>query len=171
MPLMEILIGPIHSGKSTYCQDRAKTGAIIVNDDLVVKALHANDYLLYEEALKPLYKAVENQIIQMALALGRDVIVDRGTNMSARSRRRFIGLAAALDAPVLAVVFPNHGPKFHGQARATTDGRGWLPEHWVQCALRHQQEYVRPTLEEGFIEVIPVPARVQEVLMSKLGKV
>ena len=76
-PKVEILVGFIASGKSTYSKHRASQGAIVINDDAIVNAVHSNIYELYDKNLKPLYKAVENTILEMALALNRDVVIDR----------------------------------------------------------------------------------------------
>ena len=51
--MLELLVGPIASGKSTYSNKAAKEGAIIVNDDAIVTALHGGDHTLYDKALKP----------------------------------------------------------------------------------------------------------------------
>ena len=39
-PKVEILVGPIASGKSTYLKHRVSQGAITINDDAIVNAVH-----------------------------------------------------------------------------------------------------------------------------------
>ncbi len=152
-PTVEILVGMIASGKSTYARKRAATGAVIVNDDAVVLAVHGGDYTLYDKALKPLYKSTEYQIASTALAMGRDVVIDRGVNVSRAARRRWLALAESLDLPVEATVFPNMGHMEHARRRAAADPRGQNVEWWRQAAMRHESEWEVPTQEEGFDSV------------------
>ncbi len=152
--MLEILIGNIASGKSTYCLKRAKEGAIILNDDAIVNGLHSNLYELYDKRLKPLYKSVENQIVLSALALGVDVVVDRGLNLTPRSRRRFIGLGHSLDASVNAVVFAFHPPEVHAERRKNHDLRNHTYDYWLEVATIFNEKYVPPSPTEGFDEII-----------------
>ena len=153
--MLEILIGPICSGKSTYARKRASDGAIIVNDDAITQALHGGNYSLYAKGLKALYKSVENLIVTQAITLGRDVVIDR-PNMSRSNRQRFLGIARSLDEQVTAIVFPNRGPEAQALRRFNQDPRGLPLEHWVGAAMRHQSNYEEPTLVEGFMDIIPV---------------
>ena len=153
--MIELLVGPIRSGKSTYAKQRALQGAVILNDDAVVMAVHGGNYRLYQKGLKPLYKVVENTILQMAITLGRDVIIDR-PNMGRFQRARFISIARSLGEQVIAVTFPNHGPAHHAKTRFETDARGLTMEHWVAAAERHQSQFVQPDVAEGFTDIVPV---------------
>jgi predicted kinase len=155
---VQILVGPVASGKSTYSRNAAQRGMVIVNDDAIVMAIHAGHYQLYDQSAKPLYKAVENTILQTAVALGRSVVVDRGTNNRPDSRRRWIGLAHSLDLPVVAVVFPDEGPEVHARRRFESDGRGASYEEWLKVAQHHADvgEPVNFYSDEGFDEVVTV---------------
>ena len=152
--MIELLVGPICSGKSTYAILRASQGAIIINDDSIVTALHG-DYELYSKGLKPIYKTLENTILQMAITMGRDVVVDR-PNMSRDNRKRFIGISLAMDEQVVAVMFPNHGPEKHARMRFECNPRGKSLEHWIKAAQRHQGIYQKPELSEGLADIVPV---------------
>ena len=151
-PKVEILVGPIASGKSTFATFRAKEGAIVINDDAIVNAVHANQYALYDETLKPLYKAVENTILQAALSLGRDVVIDR-PNYSKAMRRRYIGLAKSVDAMVNVVHFERVDPNEHARRRAHSDARGYTQEYWLEVAMAHDIQYEQPELSEGVDEI------------------
>jgi predicted kinase len=151
---LELLVGPIASGKSTYCRQAAKEGAIIVNDDSIVHAIHAHDYQLYEETLKPLYKSIENNIITMALTMGRRVVIDR-PNHSIAMRRRYIGLAHSFDTPVRLVMFERYSPEVHGERRFKSDSRGNSLECWIAIAKTHDSLYETPNQEvEHFDEQV-----------------
>lgn len=151
--MLEILIGPIASGKSTYCGQRAKDGAIIINDDAIVTMIHGGHYELYSKELKPLYKIVENTILQTAIHMGRDVIIDR-PNYSRSMRRRYIGLAKSLDTQVIAILFERSDPLTHAHRRFKSDPRSNTLEHWIEAANRHESLFEIPSLEEGFDDII-----------------
>lgn len=154
--MIEILIGNIASGKSTYCSKRAAEGAIVLNDDSIVNGIHGDQYELYDKGLKPLYKAVENQIVTSALTLGRDVIVDRGLNLIPKSRRRFIGLGHSFDVEVAAVVFSFEDPQTHADRRAAHDLRNHSPDYWLKVAAFKHNQYVPPTIGEGFDQIVQI---------------
>jgi predicted kinase len=149
MPTVEILVGMIASGKSTYARKRAEEGAVIVEHDAIVKAVHAGRYDLYDDRLKPLYKSAERAMIEMALSQGRDVVIDR-TNHTRAMRRRYIGLASSADASVIGVVFENRTAEEHANRRFESDYRGLFLSEWVSVAKQHLKEWERPTLDEGF---------------------
>lgn len=147
--MLTLLIGNIASGKSTYCREKAAEGAIIVNDDAIVAAVHGGDYTLYSKDLKPLYKTVENTIVSVALAIGKDVIIDR-PNLTVPSRRRFIALAQSLDIKVKAVVFPFMDPLVHADRRVKHDSRGYDYSYWFDVAHQKHIQYIAPLHSEGF---------------------
>jgi len=156
MPKLQVLVGMIASGKSTYCKNAARAGALCVNDDAIVNMLHGDDYTLYDKALKVLYKTVENQVIGTALALGRTVIVDRGLNVSVTGRKRWLALARSFDVPCEALLFKNEGPSVHARRRADNDLRGHDYAYWLKVANTHNALFIAPSLEEGFEAIHPV---------------
>lgn len=151
--MIEILVGMIASGKSTWCKQRAKEGWIVLNDDAIVNAVHGGDYTLYNKNLKPLYKSIEDHILHTAVAMGRHVVVDRGLDISRTSRARWICIGRSLDVPVRAVVFELFSPEIHAERRAASDNRGHTYEYWFDVANFHIKRYHTPVLEEGFSEV------------------
>ena len=153
---LEILVGMIACGKSTYAVKRAKEGAVIVNMDNIVLALHGGEYRCYDPKLKPLYWALEQQAILMALAMGKDVVVDR-TNLTRDRRQRYIQLAKSVKAEVYAMQFMIVDPKVHTQRRWESDARGVSRERWQEIAEGHLAEYEEPTPAEGFLDIIVVP--------------
>lgn len=147
---IHLLIGPVASGKTSYCRNAARQGIICLNDDNIVNMLHGGDYTLYDSGLKLLYKSIENQIIATALSMQRTIIVDRGLNVSLVGRKRFIALAQSFDVSIEAIVFKNEGPEVHAKRRTESDSRGHDYEYWKKVAEWHHSQYVEPTLSEGF---------------------
>lgn len=151
---LELLVGPIASGKSTYCRKAASEGAIILNDDSIVTAVHGGDYRLYSESLKPLYKSVENTVVCMALSMGHRLVIDR-PNHSVKMRRRYIGLSHSFDIPVTLVMFQRETPEVHGQRRFNSDSRGHTLDYWIDVAKKHDRIYEPPDqLMEQFDDLI-----------------
>ena len=151
--VIEVLVGPIASGKSTYSEGRAYEGAIIVNDDSIVKALHAGEYTLYNTKLKPLYKLIETQIIYSSISLGKEVVIDR-TNLSRETRKRYISIAKSLDTEVNAIIFSDHGPEHHAKQRFRSDGRGYSYEAWLEVAKKHGRNTDPVFYSEGFDKIL-----------------
>lgn len=126
---LEVLIGPVASGKSTWTKSRALDGALVSNDDAWVTAVHGGNYKSYDKRLKSLYKGYENNTVNMGAALGRDVIIDR-TNLTRRMRARYIHLAQSIDMPIYGIIFPIASAEVHAERSVNADGRGYDYEYW-----------------------------------------
>jgi len=153
MSEITLLIGTIGSGKSTLSQKMAKNGALIINDDAIVTSLHG-DYQLYDPKLKPLYKGIENQILSYGVLLNKDIVVDRGLNLTVQSRARWIDLACSFDCEISAILFPFSSPNVHARRRMRHDDRGNDRKTWKKIAEHHQNVYEEPSLKEGFKKII-----------------
>lgn len=147
---LQVLVGMIASGKSTYAKNAARQGVLCMNDDAIVNMLHADDYTLYKKELKILYKSVENHVIGTGLAMNRPVLVDRGLNVSKQGRQRWLAIAKSFDVPCEAIIFANEGVEVHAQRRFNSDGRGHPIHYWLRVAERHNSQYIEPTVDEGF---------------------
>lgn len=150
--MLEILVGKIASGKSTYCKAMAMSGALIVNDDSLVNSIHAGANYLYKPELKPLYKQLDSVIIHFGLNGNYQVIIDR-PNLNPKTRRRYIEIAHSLDKKVRCILFPFLDKKIHIDRRMN-ENRGYSRESWEKVYDRQLSEYVEPSLDEGFCEII-----------------
>ena len=148
--MIEVLVGTIACGKSTYAKRLAKSNYLVVNDDFIVNLIHAGDYTLYDKNLKSLYKSIENHIVNFGVEIGRNVVIDRGVDIRRKSRARWIALANSLDTPIFCTVFPMKSPAIHAERRYNSDRRGLSYEEWLKVAKSHISEYEEPKLEEGF---------------------
>jgi predicted kinase len=156
MPTLELLIGPIASGKSTYAATRAREGGVlVVNDDAVVMMVHGGNYNGYDQRLRPVYKTIEHAAIVAGLLADHHVIVDRTCN-DARTRRRYVELGRLYNASVIATVFPRQSPDVHAQRRFKTDPRGYTLDKWREVARRHEEQYEQVTIAEGYDRVIGI---------------
>ena len=150
---LQLLVGTIASAKTTYAKNAAKEGFICLNDDDVVTTLHGGVYGLYSNDLKIMYKSVENHIATTALSFKRNLLVDRGLNVSKKARKRWLALASSFDVPCEAVLFAIEAPEVHAQRRFNSDNRGYSYEYWLKVANSHIDSYQEPTLEEGFNKI------------------
>lgn len=150
---IQVLVGMIASGKSTYCNSAAKYGVLCVTDDSIVNMLHANNYDQYNKDLKILYKSIENHIISHAILLNKIVIIDRGLNVGLRGRQRYLSLAKSFDCEIEAIVFPNEGPEVHAKRRFESDNRGLSYDRWLYCAKCHNGMWKEPTIKDGFSKI------------------
>jgi len=145
-----ILYGPIASGKSTYAREAADGGAVIVNDDAIVTALHGGNYQGYIDELKPLYKATQTSIITHTLAMGLwDVVVDStGLRRATRDRLRLLG--EAFDVPVNLVVFREgiFWGEEDGDRRYDADPRGHTRLYWRKVGEAHAKKLEPLTANE-----------------------
>jgi predicted kinase len=158
--MMEILVGPIASGKSTYARKRAAEGALIINDDALVAMLHAGDDTRYNAHNKNTYKAIETAAIVAILAAGIDVVIDRPNHKRA-TRQRYIGLAKSFDAQVTMVMFKREPPEIHARRRFDSDSRGHSLEWWTAVARRHEAHYEPPLINlEHFDDILAEPTDV-----------
>jgi len=155
--MIEVLVGTVACGKSTWAKNRAEEGYIIVNDDAIVNAVHGGVYGLYREWLKPLYKSIEDHIFHTAIAMSKGVVIDKGLSLSVASRQRWISLGRSLDVPVHCVVFEFFDAETHGKRRMADDGRGYDLDYWTRAAQAHINRYEPPTVEEGFDTVVTQP--------------
>lgn len=150
--MIELLCAPIGAGKSTYAREQAKSGAIIINDDDIVKLVHGGNYHLYEKKLKPLYKLIENQILTTAMLMNRLVVIDR-PNFRKETRSRYISLAKSFDIPISCTLWKWTTPEESARNRVEKDGRGYSYEWWLEATKRHYLLYEEPSLDEGFLEI------------------
>lgn len=155
-PKIQILVGMISSGKSTYAKLAAQCGAVIINDDNIVNSVHANQYELYDPNLKLLYKTIENTTLSLALSLGKNVVIDRGVDVDPQSRKRWIDLARAYDVPIEAMCFGVCSPEIHAKRRYEADNRGHDYSYWLAVARKHYDSYSVPELNEGLTNVYGV---------------
>jgi hypothetical protein len=159
---LEVLIGPIAAGKSTYARKRADEGAIVVSHDDLTTMCHTR--YRYEQGLRECYRRMEESIAWAAIAAGRDVVVDR-THLTRESRERWVRWARltydALNTyegrgpttRVIAVAFPIEAPEIHARRR----GRTYL--EWLRVAHHHADQAATEPLadDEGFAEIVRAP--------------
>lgn len=163
-PKLEVLIGMVASGKSTYARRRAGEGALVISHDDLTAMLHAS--YRYEPGLRECYRRMEESLAWAALNIGRDVVVDR-THLTRESRQRWVRWASNYDflqtfdghgptTRVVAVAFPIASAEEHAYRRANHDARGRTLAEWHKVAEHHAAQAAAEPLDasEGFAEII-----------------
>lgn len=154
---LEVLVGMIASGKSTYARRRADEGAMVVCHDDLTEMLHAR--YRYEPENREFYRRIEEAVAYQALLDGKDVVIDR-THLTRESRRRWIewiGCRVAIrDVSIVAVTFPIEPAYSHAMRRYNHDPRGRRFDEWLRVALHHEEQAMAEPLsaDEGFAEII-----------------
>ena len=146
MPV-EILVGNIASGKSTYARERARQGALVVSMDALLTALHGGLYA-YDKELKETYRLVQSALITAAIRADRDVVVD-DRNHTEIKRARLIAIAAKEGEPVAATVFEREEPMVHSERRVRAGDRGVSGSQWFEVADTTDREWQEPNATEG----------------------
>jgi predicted kinase len=150
MPKIEVLIGMIASGKTTYARRRADEGALVISHDDLTEMLHTR--YRYDASLRPVYLEMLGALARVALRSGLDVVVDR-THLTREARANWVQRAKWWGVPVVAVVFPVEAPDVHAARRAATNDRGRPPEEWLAAAKHHYAQHLAEPLDwktEGF---------------------
>lgn len=152
--MIQVLIGMIGSGKTTYARERAKQGAIVVCHDSLTESLHAE--YRYEQGLREFYRDIEAFIVKRAVREWRRVVIDR-THLTRESRQRWVELARSLHVEIEAVVFPGLGAETHARNRFNSDARGRTFETWLGVARHHEAQLQAEPLDwraEGFDRLV-----------------
>jgi predicted kinase len=155
---LEILVGMIASGKSTYARQRADDGAIVICHDDLTAMVHAS--YRYEQEKRDLYREMEEAIVRVALEAELDVVIDR-THLTRESRWRWISFAREEQVRIEAVVFAVESAAVHARRRCYSDPRGRAFEEWLRVAEHHASQAAEEPFydHEGFDEIVhKIPA-------------
>jgi hypothetical protein len=162
---LEVLVGMVASGKSTYARQRADQGCLVVCHDSIAPGLHTR--YRYEGFLRDYYRGIEEYMAREGLREGCDVLIDR-THLTLESRTRWVRFHTEMSRefhrthlvtgekfPLVAVVFPFEAPEVHAFRRFRTDPRGRSLSEWLHVAHHHAEQWAQePILDtEGFTEI------------------
>lgn len=170
MPRVELLVGMIGSGKTTYARQRAKEGAMIVSHDELTEMLHGE--YTYLPDFRETYKAMMRSLAFYSLEAGRDVIIDR-THLTRESRVHWTGYVHQINrtvrpfqgvgkVEVVAVVFPVGTPELHARRRFDHDARGRPYQDWLKVAQGHFEQAKAEPLDmllERFHDTVNIAQR------------
>jgi predicted kinase len=147
---IEMLVGTIGAGKSTYARERAKEGSAVVCHDDIVSMVHG--CYRYESFKSLMYYRMMEEVIKVAFVHGYYCVVLDGTHLTRKARARWIEFGMENRYPVCATTFPLEDPEVHARRRFESDPRGRSLYHWTQVAKEQAQKTLHEPvrLDEGF---------------------
>lgn len=158
MSNVKLLVGNIGTGKSILAHRFALEGDCVVSMDTIQAMCAGGNYGMYDFKKSNVYHAAEDAMIEAALKTGLNVVIDR-TNIDTKTRRRFIDLVKPHTDHIRAYDFgPGDVRTLHNRIR---DPRGVPQETWNKVHQFMQEQYVKPSLEEGFSSVVDMPEKYQ----------
>lgn len=153
MKELQILIGNIGSGKSTYCKEKVKEGYIIISRDTIRYGIGSGKYI-YNPDYEPSIKA---SIKELALSLMEgpkpNIIIDE-TNMTEKIRINYINISKIYGYKRIALIFPVISKEESVKRRMSCNHGDTTKEKWEEVWTGLHGIYQKPTIAEGFDEVI-----------------
>lgn len=166
-PVLEILIGNIASGKSSWTKPRASQGWITVNHDSLVRSMHGGNYD-WERQIPGLKTSLGVLIVETAGAQGRSVVIDN-TNRTSSGRLPFVAAAKRAGMKVRAILFPRSSPETHARRRFEADARGMSYDYWLEVARLVDQEWAPPGDDE-VDDLVCLPENWRETVLAEQSR-
>ncbi len=155
MPKCTFLIGVPGSGKSTWLQEHMPM-ANVMSTDIVIENVARSYGMTYNEGFKELISFADKVMwrhITLAHMRQEDYVIDR-TNLTAKSRKKFIDKLKLHRYEIEAVVFPLPGTEKLSEEewnrRLDSRSGKTIPAHVLSSMIEH---YEVPTEAEGFSKI------------------
>lgn len=156
MPKCTMLVGVPASGKSTWILNKYGFEDNVASTDNIIMHVTRNYGMTYDEGFKELIgfaeKIMWRQIMSYQMR-GASFIIDR-TNLSAKSRKKFIDKLKLHRYEIECVVFPMPGteklPTEEWNRRLDSRTGKTIPGHILSSMIEH---YEPPTEAEGFSKI------------------
>lgn len=149
MKNLYILVGPPGSGKTTWIEKEFYDGCFIVSTDNIIQDIAEADGKTYDEVFPTSIKDADTTMWKDFDSLVEGgyspIVVDR-TNMSVKSRAKFIDATKRSDYKIHAVVFPKPEDAEYERRLNSRPGKT-IPKNIITAMLANFQ---MPTQDEGF---------------------
>jgi len=153
-PQIVILIAPSGAGKSTFAKEfiRNNPSYVCLNADTLRGVIGENES---DQLINARVFSVLTDMTKYFMKLGNNILVDN-TNYNLRNRKTFVDLGKANYYEVIAVTFDTD--------LATCLIRNESRERRVPLDVLHRQfdNYEKPTIEEGFSQIVNAEDFLQE---------
>lgn len=159
MKTVYVLVGNVASGKSTYIKTSGLDGAVISKDDFRKHFGHFKGVgYLYDTNTELYIDKIAEAYFNCYCKIGVENIFIDDTNMTYYDRSFYKYNAKDYGYGVVAVVFEDCGEDEHVKRRMNAVGDhhhgGVSEETWRKVYREKRQRYEKPTLDEGFDEII-----------------
>lgn len=132
--MIELLIGNIASGKSTYAKLRVQEGWFCVSDDAIINMLLADQYHMYKREYEQLITKLMHVVTRRLVSAEKNIVIDSAWNIALVQRLEYKVLFP--ETKVLETEFPREAPEVHARRRVEHDPRGGTYETWLEVAQR-----------------------------------
>jgi len=149
--MIDIIVGNIGTGKSTYAKNNLKDKCLVWNADEIRKMFHPGVYIFdVEENL--VIQSMKIAFIEEGLRLGFDLCFD-DTNINREIRSELISIIreASEDVEIRCIDFGKGNDETLERRRK--ESRGVNPDLWNEVHKKFFDEYQEPQLDEGFKEI------------------
>lgn len=154
---LEVLVGNIASGKSSYCYNHAPDCYVISRD--AIRKAFVQDFYTYTPRTELQVGIMVEAMLKAALILKLDHVIVDETNMTVHSRAWILKLAKRFNVECTAVLFKDRGIKDHVSARVASP-HGCNAEHteelWISVYNKFKSRYQEPSKEEGFTSITTI---------------
>lgn len=150
MPKCTILVGVPASGKSTWLQEHMPM-ANVMSTDIVIENVAKSYGMTYNEGFKDLISFADKVMwrhITLAHMRQEDYVIDR-TNLTAKSRAKFIQKLKLHSYEIECVVFPTPEPEEWKRRLDSRPGKT-IPQEVLD---RMVDSYEMPLMSEGFTKI------------------
>jgi len=152
---VQILVGNIGTGKSTHSKNLDNSW-LIWNNDVVRRMFHPNEYV-FDRKENEIILELRSHFICYSLRLGYNVCID-DTNIKIEYRKYMIDTIREWESgmggvKIICVDFGS-GDDYTLARRLGRRPRGISRERWTDTHKHLKETYEKPTLDEGFDEII-----------------
>lgn len=152
MKEIQILVGNIGAGKSTFCKQKVKEGYVILSKDDIRYSIGAGDYIFNLE-YEPIIHSIAMSMAINFMAIGVNVIIDE-TNMDKASRYHYLHFATTYGYKKTAIVFKKLSMKESVRRRLQSNHGKTAKAVWEEVWKRKNSAYERPNKKEGFDKIL-----------------
>lgn len=158
MPKCTLLVGVPGSGKSTWInKQKFLDNTWIISTDNTIEAIASMCGMTYDQCFSDLIKFADKVMwadLKQAAENGERIYIDR-TNLSEKSRKRFVNFLKPYGYEIECVVFPEVGSesfsKEEWQRRLDSRSGKTIPQEVLNSMVNN---YEIPLMSEGFSKII-----------------
>jgi len=147
-----ILVANIGGGKSTITKKYQKNGYIVISRDTLRYAIGGGNYIFNYDHESIIFRT-EFYMLEAFMEIGANIVVDE-VNINKLMRLRYINLAKDYGYKVKCHLLPKLTMKESVNRRIKCPHGDYTRKVWENIWKNFNNQYEKPTLSEGFDEII-----------------